>query len=208
MERELIIHELRKQGFTLQKIGDIFGLSRERIRQINNKNKKPILKFSGYLIKRCVQCKKDYKHKNSDKGHLLFCSQVCRNNFNKNLPEKCRICGSKKDLIENHKGGVKKYFICSSCNTKRYKKSRIDNPNVMKSIRKSVKKYALKNKKKVRVWASFNQYIKYHKIKRPKICSKCHKRKKVDAHHQNYNNCRKVRWLCRKCHIRLHKNGK
>ena len=35
--RDLKIYELRKEGQTLQKIGNKFGLSRERIRQVLNK---------------------------------------------------------------------------------------------------------------------------------------------------------------------------
>lgn len=37
-------------------------------------------------------------------------------------------------------------------------------------------------------------------MERPKICSKCNKRRKIDAHHADYSKPLRVTWVCRKCH--------
>ncbi len=44
------------------------------------------------------------------------------------------------------------------------------------------------------------------KIIKPKGCSLCGKRKKLDGHHEDYNKPLDVIWLCRHCHGNLHKN--
>jgi hypothetical protein len=47
--------------------------------------------------------------------------------------------------------------------------------------------------------------IKTGKLKRPNICSKCHKTKKtIIAHHDDYSKPLEVRWLCHSCHKLLH----
>lgn len=42
--------------------------------------------------------------------------------------------------------------------------------------------------------------IKTGKLKRPKICPYCRKRKFTEAHHQNYNDIWDILWLCSACH--------
>ena len=43
------------------------------------------------------------------------------------------------------------------------------------------------------------------KIKVPKKCEECKKKRKVDGHHKDYKKPLKVTWLCKTCHNRLHK---
>ena len=36
------------------------------------------------------------------------------------------------------------------------------------------------------------------------VCKECGC-EEVEAHHEDYNNARQVMWLCRPCHLQLHK---
>ena len=46
----------------------------------------------------------------------------------------------------------------------------------------------------------------YHNIVVPlKNCDVCGSDKSVDAHHEDYTKPLEVDWLCRKCHIQLHR---
>lgn len=44
-------------------------------------------------------------------------------------------------------------------------------------------------------------------IIKPKECSKCYKEWKIiDGHHEDYNKPLEVIWLCRPCHLQLHRD--
>lgn len=43
------------------------------------------------------------------------------------------------------------------------------------------------------------------RIKRPNICSICHKYCKPESHHRDYSKPLEVIWLCRKCHLEEHR---
>ena len=47
--------------------------------------------------------------------------------------------------------------------------------------------------------------VKLGKVTRPNTCSACNKPCNVHAHHDNYSKPLDVRWLCRKCHGRIHR---
>lgn len=46
--------------------------------------------------------------------------------------------------------------------------------------------------------------IKQGLIKIKACCEECGNNKKVEAHHENYNNPYRIKWLCRRCHKRFH----
>ena len=46
--------------------------------------------------------------------------------------------------------------------------------------------------------------IKTGKIKKPNMCEACKEKRKLIAHHDNYEFPLKVRWLCYSCHKNLH----
>lgn len=47
--------------------------------------------------------------------------------------------------------------------------------------------------------------VRSGKLIRPEHCSACNKKCKPEAHHDDYEKPLEVRWLCRACHIALHK---
>lgn len=48
--------------------------------------------------------------------------------------------------------------------------------------------------------------IKIGKIKRPRICEMCEEKRKLVAHHEDYNYPFRIKWLCYSCHKKLHNN--
>jgi len=49
--------------------------------------------------------------------------------------------------------------------------------------------------------------IKQGEVVRPDSCQSCGRTVSIDGHHPDYDQPLKVMWLCRQCHIRLHKNS-
>ncbi len=43
------------------------------------------------------------------------------------------------------------------------------------------------------------------KLERPSICESCCDKRFVEAHHPNYDEPLEIEWLCKKCHLELHK---
>lgn len=97
------------------------------------------------------------------------------------------------------------------------KEYRINNPE--KASLLSLK-WAQKNREKKRAytekWRKSNlpqkaanayllRYIKKGVMTRSKICSDCLKECKTEAHHQDYTKPLEIIWLCRRCHMKLHR---
>ena len=87
--------------------------------------------------------------------------------------------------------------------------------------RKWYAKYGRKRAKNyseiINLWAKINpesarishlvQYaIKVGKIKKSNICETCKEKRKLVAHHEDYNFPFKINWLCYSCHKNLHNN--
>jgi hypothetical protein len=49
------------------------------------------------------------------------------------------------------------------------------------------------------------QYCKLGLAKRPKYCQSCGRLRKIEGHHEDYQKPFDVKWLCKRCHSRLHK---
>ena len=46
--------------------------------------------------------------------------------------------------------------------------------------------------------------LKQGDLERRKCCSRCQTTESIEAHHPDYDDPRRVEWLCRKCHRALH----
>lgn len=55
---------------------------------------------------------------------------------------------------------------------------------------------------------TFRNAIRDGKIKKVSICQVCLSNKSVEGHHPNYDEPLNVVWLCRKCHMAIHKSIK
>ncbi|KKK49528.1 hypothetical protein LCGC14_3134130 [marine sediment metagenome] len=49
--------------------------------------------------------------------------------------------------------------------------------------------------------------IRTHRITKPKVCSNCGRKTKVQGHHPDYSKPLEVLWLCASCHKKVHLRG-
>ena len=171
------IIRLRIEKNTLQAIGDIYNVSRERIRQILKEKGVPKIKLERQFYENtpCKFC----KTKTEAYSKKFFCNGVCREKYNL-LPETIetrkqnRLTLARKNYIRNNV---------------RYLKTR-------KKLRE-LPSQKIKTKARYIV----GQAIKYGSLIRPDVCSVCKIKEVIQAHHKNYFEPLSVEWLCRKCHF-------
>lgn len=202
-ERKAKIIKLRSEGKTLQEIGKIFGVSRQRIEQLElmyglpKRGRSKAIRVPK-ISKNCdaPECKNiiflyPRKLKTQQK---FFCSFECNK---KVIFKRCMYCKVTENLY-------KRTNICRKCNTLRLKKWR-QNPKSKKLLKETRQKQDKKFPEKVRARANLNHHLKKGNIKKlPCFCGET----KVDAHHNDYSKPLEVIWFCRIHHIQLHKNPK
>ena len=66
-------------------------------------------------------------------------------------------------------------------------------------------KYDAVNTEKARARSKIYDARKRGAIVRPDVCEACGKKCAPDAHHDDYSKVLEVRWLCRRCHMALHR---
>ena len=120
----------------------------------------------------------------------------------------CRHCkireGTMVDCRSVLKSGkIKKRMSCNECNTSKLRKYRKTLSGKLATYRSS-RKYMLKHKKSVSAWMKVNYKLNKGTIKKPKVCSICKKKKKLDAHHEDYVKPYEITWVCRLCHKKIH----
>lgn len=92
-----------------------------------------------------------------------------------------------------------KYYYCRECANKKsraYYKTDKGRENIKKAVFKSIKKHYQKQLTRVML----NQAIQKGFLVRPKKCSNCNKKGKIQGHHEDYNKPLDVIWLCISCH--------
>ena len=66
--------------------------------------------------------------------------------------------------------------------------------------KKASRTYAKNNPEKKKAHQLLNDAVRAGKIIKPEHCSECKKKRKVEAHHEDYDKPYDVDWLCRECH--------
>jgi hypothetical protein len=111
---------MKNPCMTLQSMGDIFGLTRERIRQILKSENKPTVHLRQHFI--CTVCGIEFLKRKGDCNNA-FCSAECYHRWtkeNEKIIIPCFHCGK---LIERNyrevkhvlKRGYKQFFCNRSC---------------------------------------------------------------------------------------------
>ncbi len=153
------------------------------------------------MVKKCFKCCKEkelsefYKHKQMADGHL----------------GKCKEC-TKKDVSGHRKKNIEKI--------RAYDRKRGKLPHRLKlnkeNSKKFRKKYPLVVKEQTRQYREahpvryaatmlLNNAVRGGKIKKPKKCPVCGKKKRIHGHHEDYYKPLDVVWVCQVCHKGLHK---
>lgn len=155
-----------------------------------------------YSSKECFKCGKEktlmnfYKHPEMADGHL----------------NKCKDC-SKIDTKKNRDNNIDYYS--------EYDRQRANNPNRMaarfsysktenrkKAAIKSKIKWIQNNKIKRAAHVIYGNFIRNNKDLIKNECEMCGERKKrLNAHHDDYNYPLTVRYLCGLCHSKWHKEN-
>ncbi len=196
MNRLEKIHKLRNEGLSFKEIGELLGVSGERVRQLENKNKNPILKRTGYKeFRKCRSCGGDYLIYKRIKAKKEFCSIKCKNYFFKNY-NICRICKNKQGTIVGARSTSGRIFYnCNECNNKLAKDYYKNNSN---KVREIIRRYETKYPQKRIAWNIAQKIYK-------KPCVVCGNPNSV-RHHKNYRRPMEVIFLCPSHHKKLHMN--
>lgn len=86
------------------------------------------------------------------------------------------------------------------------KRKGLDPQKLRLTRKKALKIYKEKFPEKLLAHQILRTAIRANKIKKPNLCELCKKNKKLEGHHEDYNKPLVVKWLCRQCHIKLHRS--
>jgi len=98
-----------------------------------------------------------------------------------------------------HPDGLKE--VCRECDRSRNRKIRASyGPGVIDKIqrRKSPEKY--------RAREILRDAVRKKQVVKPDKCQDCKAKVRLEGHHSDYSKPLKVLWLCRTCHVAIHKN--
>ena len=194
---------------TLEQIGAEFGITKERVRQIIAKHTG---NGSGFVPKSSVEktcpfCDTAFL-KNSK-----FCSRKCAVFSTQNFPDldgrpRCYRCGIQERLVKHTTKKYSTRYICTPCASDMARKWRSSKQGKEK-IAKIAERQRTKWPEKTKARSTLNHALTAGKVTKPKQCSisGC-KDTYLHAHHDDYKKPLKVRWLCAKCHKKLHMASK
>lgn len=128
----------------------------------------------------------------------------------------CRSCHKIKPRSEVYRhyskrwgGKLYEYFICYVCVRKKNKSYYLRNRERMDFFRReAVKRNQAFNPEKMIARNMVNNWVRHGKIVKPKNCEKCGRVRYVQAHHEDYSQPLKVKWLCKECHYLIHRKQK
>jgi hypothetical protein len=103
--------------------------------------------------------------------------------------------------------GERVYLTCRECNKLRMQKyyaTQNGKESVRKAVNKSTKKFGYKQ----RAREILNYAVRSNQIVKPKICSMCKLKDRLEAHHSDYSKPLKVKWVCQSCHCILDRAAK
>ncbi len=117
--------------------------------------------------------------------------------------KKCSKCKIERKLSAFSKDKSCKDGLCCQCKNcrRKYRQSEAG----IKSQHRFSQKYKSKNPEKTKAINIVNNAVRDGKLTRPSVCESCPYEGFIEAHHEDYNKPLDVSWLCRKCHIKIHR---
>lgn len=125
-----------------------------------------------------------YYYENKEKI-LLRCAEYRKKNKKKISLRQATILLSNENRFEKNKN-----------RHKRWSDKNRDKLNLWQ------KEWYQRNKEKRRAHVTVHRAVKKGLLIRPEICSRCERKCRLDAHHEDYSKPLDVKWLCKLCHSR------
>jgi hypothetical protein len=126
----------------------------------------------------------------------------------------CSRCKSFKDTTDFYKckktaNGLKSECKRCHCDTVVFSR---DKENAKKTTKLSQQRMAGRIKsegeiKKIQARSELNKLVYNGEIIKPTQCEKCKKETKTEAHHEDYELPHIVVWLCKSCHMGIHRKN-
>ena len=145
----------------------------------------------------------------------------------------CKICGASSDVQPFYKGLTSR---CKECHKSKVKENREekasyyqaydakrfqDDPRVRErhrryqktdagkaSLRKSRVKWLNDNADKRAAHVILNHAVAAQRVHKPEKCTVCGSGGRIEGHHEDYTRPLDVRWVCRQCHVNIHKEDR
>ena len=146
------------------------------------------------------------------------------------MTKTCKVCGVTSDVAEFY-AGVN--IRCKDCHKKLVKENREDKAEYYKqydafryqndpkvkerhrryaqtdqgrfAFNKARLKWLEKSPEKRACHVILNNAIKNGKVLKPKVCQICSAGGRIEGHHHDYTKPLDVQWVCRKCHVEIHR---
>ncbi len=154
-------------------------------------------------------CCKECWSKKSKKYYLEKRDTVWKESRKKNR-EKKKVWDKK--YRETHKEIIKSVWKIwyRDRNQDQIQKTREIARNFRKTEKAKTWQIQYKKREEVRILANttLNNAVRDGKLVRPKNCSICDREGKIEGHHANYDKPLEVVWVCKECHVMIHKNLK
>lgn len=75
-----------------------------------------------------------------------------------------------------------------------------------KTVKRRLKNYREKFPFKIKAHNEVRKALRKKALLKPDRCEMCKRSVGVEAHHEDYEKSLEVRWLCRQCHIKIHRS--
>ena len=146
------------------------------------------------------------------------------------LTKRCSTCKQQKVLANFNKAGREKDGLRGRCNSCRHQYYLLRRKEIAErheqrhteiagyqkiyarghraTHNEKAKEYQLRHPQKCKARKQLQHAVKCSSIIKPDFCNDCGRKGFVEGHHSDYNRPLKVDWLCKKCHIEIHKERK
>ncbi len=136
-----------------------------------------------------------------------------RNNRKSGVNSECKECAKirrTQAYRERNAEMREKRRIYYQKNRQKLCKSQVDSQKGNRRYRKYQNQYSIKKvksgDKKYVARRILNMAVRCGMVQRPDSCEKCFARIKVEGHHEDYNKPLDVVWVCKKCHLEIHRS--
>ena len=153
------------------------------------------------MLKKCKDCEAEkplsefYAHKGMKDGRLNKCKDCAKAAAIKNRSQKVEYYRAYDANRFQNDSRVKERH-------KSYKKTEAGKA----ATQKSRKKWLAENPEKRAAHVLLGSYVSTGRIDKPDVCSVCGAGGRIDGHHHDYSKPLDVQWLCRGCHVQLHRS--